>query len=217
MKEEIKKIFNKDAEINKKIEEIEDILERKTASTEEKIDAIRSILEEIKDELVDIHHDSVTDDLTGFLTKRYLKEIYEKLAVKIRNKDKWLALIVIDIDCLKMINDSHGHLIGTKVIEEISKVIKANIRKSDFAARYGGDEFVILCIVKSKRSLNTMINRLKKSIHAININNKFTASGTIGSALSYHGDKRFEILFEDADKVMYKEKKRKKQCVIVDE
>jgi diguanylate cyclase (GGDEF)-like protein len=208
MKREINEYFDEEKEISSKIEEIEEILTGDIPE-KEKLDTIRVILEEIKDDFDEIHKSALTDDLTGLLTKKYIREIYYKIADRIKDEHKYLGLIVIDVDRLKKINDTFGHLVGTQVIEEMSKTIKKDIRKSDFASRYGGDEFVVLCVVKDRKSLKSVLKRIERNIHHVPINKDFAASGTIGYSMSYRGRVRFSKIFDKADKMMYEKKKER--------
>jgi diguanylate cyclase (GGDEF)-like protein len=88
---------------------------------------------------------SVTDGLTGAYNHRYFKNhIQEQLELAKRNHNTYMSLLMIDVDEFKSINDRFGHVIGDKLLQEISKTIqKALPRSTDVVARYGGDEFVV--------------------------------------------------------------------------
>ena len=92
----------------------------------------------------ELHVKSVTDALTGAYTYGYL---YEVLEIEIQRSltDKTpLSVIIVDIDEFKLVNDSHGHLFGDRVIRETAETISAHVRSHDILGRYGGDEFVVV-------------------------------------------------------------------------
>ena len=74
------------------------------------------------------------------------------------------SLIFIDLDLFKRVNDTHGHLMGSKLLAEVGQFLKTNCRLIDFAFRYGGDEFVILLPQTSKESACTVARRLHKIV-----------------------------------------------------
>lgn len=92
----------------------------------------------------EIQYQATTDGLTGFVNHKTFYEVLEKELWRIRRYGGHISMIMVDIDNLKVINDSYGHRIGDKAIREISGLIKECIRQIDTAARYGGDEFAII-------------------------------------------------------------------------
>lgn len=87
---------------------------------------------------------AVTDELTGLVNRRYFFQRFEEEIDRARRYGSGLALIMIDIDLFKDVNDKYGHQIGDKVLKEVARLLNANIRTSDIIARYGGEEFAIL-------------------------------------------------------------------------
>jgi len=89
-----------------------------------------------------IYQTAITEDLSGLYNQRYLyKRLEEEITRAARFKHS-LSLIFIDLDNLKKVNDSFGHLAGDKVLKRVSKIVQGGIRKIDIPARYGGDEIV---------------------------------------------------------------------------
>lgn len=91
-----------------------------------------------------IQRQATTDGLTGLVNHKTFYEILEKELNRSRRYGGQVSLIMVDVDNLKKINDTHGHRAGDKVIKEISKRVKQCIRQIDTAARYGGDEFAVI-------------------------------------------------------------------------
>jgi diguanylate cyclase (GGDEF)-like protein len=84
------------------------------------------------------------DELTGLANVRLLEERMTIEMARVRRYATPLSMAVADVDGLKRINDGHGHLVGTEVLRQIAVAIQGEVRETDLAARYGGDEFVIL-------------------------------------------------------------------------
>ncbi|WP_324172611.1 GGDEF domain-containing protein [Sulfurimonas sp.] len=84
------------------------------------------------------------DPMTGLNNRRFLEEIIERIMSQVGRKKEIYSIMMLDIDFFKRINDTYGHDIGDMVIVEIAKVLKNNIRESDLAIRYGGEEFVVI-------------------------------------------------------------------------
>lgn len=84
------------------------------------------------------------DDLTGLINRRHFYERFEEELDRCRRYGTKIALIMIDIDHFKKVNDELGHPLGDVALSEVARLLKANIRTSDIIARYGGEEFVIL-------------------------------------------------------------------------
>jgi diguanylate cyclase (GGDEF)-like protein len=91
-----------------------------------------------------IQHQARTDGLTGLVNHRTFYEVLEKELWRSKRYGEQISLIMVDVDNLKMINDSYGHRAGDCVIKEVSNRVQESIRQIDTAARYGGDEFAII-------------------------------------------------------------------------
>jgi diguanylate cyclase (GGDEF)-like protein len=87
---------------------------------------------------------SVTDDLTGLYNSRYLTQVLRRETKRAARSGRPLSLLFIDLDGFKRVNDSYGHLLGSRALVETGAVIRASARETDIAARYGGDEFAIV-------------------------------------------------------------------------
>lgn len=87
---------------------------------------------------------ATTDSLTHLYNRRYFEEQIEKEIERCRRYNSALSLLILDIDHFKQVNDSHGHLVGDKVLRELGRVIESSIRHIDIPVRYGGEEFAII-------------------------------------------------------------------------
>ena len=100
------------------------------------------------------------DGLTELYNRRYFYERFQEGLARARASRQTLALIILDIDGLKKINDEYGHVVGDVMIASLAKVIEKHIRTSDVPARLGGDEFAILMPDTDKRGAFAMAQRL---------------------------------------------------------
>ncbi len=87
---------------------------------------------------------AATDPLTGLYNRRHFGKVLEQLFAEAQRYDKDLSCVMIDLDGYKQLNDAFGHQLGDQILIIAGKVISANLRKMDVAARYGGDEFILL-------------------------------------------------------------------------
>nr|WP_321268100.1 GGDEF domain-containing protein [uncultured Sulfurimonas sp.] len=87
---------------------------------------------------------SLRDAMTGLYNRRFLEEVIDKIMHQASRSKESYSVMMLDVDFFKKVNDTYGHDVGDKVIVEIGKVLKDNIRESDLAIRYGGEEFVVM-------------------------------------------------------------------------
>jgi diguanylate cyclase (GGDEF)-like protein len=87
---------------------------------------------------------SVTDDLTHLYNSRYLNQVLRREAKRTSRSGRPLSLLFLDLDGFKSINDSHGHLFGSRALVEVAVVIRGSARETDVVARFGGDEFALV-------------------------------------------------------------------------
>lgn len=94
----------------------------------------------------DVVHLSLTDPLTGVANRRHILELLDQELTQRRKPDSYLGLVMLDIDHFKKINDEHGHQTGDKVLASAAKALKSCLRQKDQIGRYGGEEFIIICL-----------------------------------------------------------------------
>jgi len=109
-----------------------------------------------------IHELTITDDCTSLYNARHLNFILETEIYRSQRYGYEFSLVFIDLDHFKLVNDTHGHLCGSKLLAEIGEMLRDNCRLIDFAFRYGGDEFVILLPQTSKESACIVAQRLHR-------------------------------------------------------
>jgi two-component system cell cycle response regulator len=99
---------------------------------------------ELEEKNAQLEQMAATDPLTGLYNRRHFSRVLEQLFAETQRYDKDLACVMIDLDAYKQLNDTMGHQVGDALLVMAGKVISANMRRMDIAARYGGDEFVLL-------------------------------------------------------------------------
>jgi len=154
-----------------------------------------------------IHELTITDDCTSLYNARHLNFMLDTEIYRSHRYAFEFSLIFLDLDHFKNINDTYGHLVGSKLLAEIGEAIKTNCRLIDLAFRYGGDEFVVLLPQTSKENALGVARRLHKLIREMvwlqesGLNVHITAS--IGVA-AYPTDSRSKAeLLHLADEAMY--------------
>jgi diguanylate cyclase (GGDEF)-like protein len=107
---------------------------------------------------------TITDDCTGLFNSRHLFSVTESELERSRRFSLPFSLIFIDLDHFKRVNDLHGHLVGSRLLGEIARTIKHNVRGIDSAFRYGGDEFIVLLPQTGKDAALEVTQRLLHSL-----------------------------------------------------
>jgi two-component system, cell cycle response regulator len=156
-------------------------------------------------ELVDI------DDLTGLFNMRSL---YQKLDYELGRASRYnraVAVIMMDIDHFKLVNDENDHLFGSFVLSRVGHIVRENIRKVDFAARYGGDEFLLVLTETTPEGAKVFCERLRKIIaetHFFNDKHQRRLTASIGVAITKIGNRTIDArtLVRYADRALYQAK-----------
>ena len=106
---------------------------------------------------------SLTDTLTGLANRRFLMQQFPRLIAD--HKDRHgLAIMIIDLDALKPINDQHGHAAGDELIIEVAKTLRQAIRPDDVLARWGGDEFVVVAQAQHVEHATMLAERIRERV-----------------------------------------------------
>lgn len=151
------------------------------------------------------------DPLTGLFNRRYF-EIQAQEKMEMMSYDEKAVLLIIDLDYFKNINDQFGHPIGDMVLKEISSILLENIKDTDLATRWGGEEFLILLFHTSIEEAYKLSDKIRAAIEnkTIEIEKfKIHITASIGAA-QLRGDfsESFEAAYESADQALYQAKKQ---------
>lgn len=164
---------------------------------------------ELKDKEKQIERLAYYDKLTNLANRTLFYQMAEKLLANSKRQKSILGLMFIDIDGFKNINDTYGHLIGDKVLIEVSNILEDSVRENDIVARHGGDEFLILLPdLSDYNNYKNISRRIAKANKKVRINNELEISICLSIGVSFYPKDGITIdeLISKADKAMYKVK-----------
>ncbi len=195
---------------------IQDITDRK--NQERLIAEYAEMLETQKDELIAanqrLEEFSSTDALTGLSNRRSFTDRLATLFSLRGRYEMKVAVIMIDIDHFKSINDTHGHLVGDEVLIQMGQILKDSAREADMAARYGGEEFIILCPQTKGEDAAILAERIRAKIEAHSFDHgKVTASLGVAEVTDIHS--ATHELLAAADQALYSSKENGRNRVTV--
>jgi diguanylate cyclase (GGDEF)-like protein len=161
---------------------------------------------------------SMCDALTGLPNRaQFLERVGRAVQCQHNNRDFHFALLFVDLDGFKPINDRLGHKAGDAVLRQTARVFQGCLRKGDIVARYGGDEFTFLLNnVKGPSDAIRVAERILAKVHTpIDVGEPVKVGASIGIALSTNIHERPEDLIRDADGAMYHAKAQGKNCYVL--
>ncbi len=149
---------------------------------------------------------SRTDCLSGVANRKGFAEKMALMVAEAKHENHPLALVLVDVDHFKWINDTHGHQAGDRVVAQVGKFFHDNLTEDDFVSRYGGDEFALLIPQRSLSDAVAICERIRVEITRVNFGTnagqEVAVTFSIGVAL-LEEDEPAEDLFERADKALY--------------
>jgi diguanylate cyclase (GGDEF)-like protein len=158
-----------------------------------------------------IHELTITDDCTGLFNARHLYTLLdEQLAERKQNPAHQFSLLFLDLDRFKQVNDTHGHLIGSRLLSEVGGVMKRTLGPANFCVRYGGDEFVALLPGMDKKTAIEATTHLWEQLRqekflsgaGLNLN----LAGSFGLATFPEDGETVQTIIRSADTEMYRAK-----------
>ncbi|MDR3474610.1 MAG: PleD family two-component system response regulator [Devosia sp.] len=163
---------------------------------------------------------AVTDELTGLYNRRYFERHVAIMLAKARQQDRDMAVMLIDMDFFKAVNDTHGHDVGDAVLREFALRLRRNIRGVDLACRYGGEEFVVLMPDTEYRQAEGVAERVRMAVaeRSFDIGNSrgLTITVSVGVALNEAGSDTPESILKRADIALYRAKREGRNRVVFD-
>jgi diguanylate cyclase (GGDEF)-like protein len=162
---------------------------------------------------------SVTDDLTQLYNSRYLSQVLRRETKRATRSNRPLSLLFIDLDGFKAINDTYGHLCGSRALVEAAGVIRASARETDVVARFGGDEFALVLPDTGVDGAVYVGERIRERLAAHRFLErdglKISLTASVGVATLPDTSTTAEGLIQAADQAMYWVKDRGKNAIRV--
>ncbi|MRI84033.1 MAG: GGDEF domain-containing protein [Nitratiruptor sp.] len=171
----------------------------------------------LQSELITAKTEAEIDFLTGLVNRRRFERAILEMIDEYRTRGYPFALILLDVDNFKQINDRYGHPVGDQILKEIAMILKTFLRANTVSARIGGEEFAILVPGASTREGEIIAQRLRKAI----ANRTFsTPQGEVRVSASFgvtgvRRDDTLDTIFARVDKALYQAKERGKNRVVV--
>jgi len=156
---------------------------------------------------------SVTDQLTGIINRRGFIILANTELERSRRFSKPLSILYIDLDNFKVVNDNFGHDVGDKLLYQVVKTIKNNIRSFDIFSRLGGDEFIILLPETGAKSARSVADKLKKVVFEKMKYYNWPVTISVGLAIYNKSPDTVEELIKVSDQLMYFAKQDGKNSV----
>jgi diguanylate cyclase (GGDEF)-like protein len=158
---------------------------------------------------------ATVDPVTGLFNRRYLESRLEAEVERARRQGQDLALLLIDIDDFKRVNDTRGHLEGDRILREVADLLRAGVRIFDVSARYGGEEFVIVMPAASTMVAQQVAERIRLRVERNFTNDTPPVTVSVGVGM-LDGAATADELIDLADRAMIAAKKAGKNLVWTD-
>ena len=195
---EIRKVLDEVIAATKRMRRSGESTQQRLKETTENMQILQKEFEQAKTELL-------VDFLTGILNR---KGFYETLEKSVSETTGHLSLLIVDLDHFKKFNDTHGHIVGDKILRIMAKNMQKSVRGSDFTARIGGEEFAVILPKTPLLGATTVAETLRASFSQLKLEKKAKSEslGTITVSIGvaqYRPGESLENLINRADKALY--------------
>ncbi|MDD2895679.1 MAG: GGDEF domain-containing protein [Aliarcobacter sp.] len=171
-----------------------------------RVELLREINQKLESEVEkrteELEYIAITDGLTQLYNRSKMDKELQKLDVIFKRYGRIFSVIMIDIDFFKSVNDTYGHQVGDSVLKEFATILKQNIRNSDFIGRWGGEEFLIVCIETSEENAIKLASSLREKIETTLFTKVGHKTMSVGVAQMEEGIV-LDDLINNADKALY--------------
>lgn len=163
---------------------------------------------------------AVTDELTGLYNRRYFDRHLTLMLDKAREQDRDMAVMLVDMDYFKSVNDTHGHDAGDAVLKEFAERLRRNIRGVDLACRFGGEEFVVLMPDTDFQQAQGVAERVRLAVAERGFETgggrELQVTVSVGLALNENRADTPEAMLKRADVALYRAKREGRNRVVFD-
>jgi diguanylate cyclase (GGDEF)-like protein len=166
-----------------------------------------------------LRRQSIVDPLTGLFNRRFMDETLRRELIRSERKAVGLALIMLDLDHFKRLNDTFGHDAGDAMLKGVAQVMRQNVRESDLACRFGGEEMMVILPECDTATAMERAEKIRRAIAALDVQHGGRTLGTVtaslGVAVSTEPGQSAETLLHAADQALYQAKHRGRNCVVM--
>jgi diguanylate cyclase len=202
------------------VTQMRDIVDQKKDQDHRQVQLLAGQVDSLRQELEKTKAKSMTDGLTGAYNRQAFDDTLKDLIERSRVMNNDFSLLILDLDDFKKINDTHGHLMGDKVLVAFCQKCRKTIRGDDVLARYGGEEFAIILpganlknALKKGRQICDTISSARYATSTVDGEDYLSVTVSIGVTV-FKKDDTPETLISRADKALYKAKKSGKNCAV---
>lgn len=164
---------------------------------------------------------TITDPLTNLYNRRYFNQVMEKEINKVKQRNDFLTLVMLDIDYFKQYNDMYGHYMGDEVLIKVSKLLRNTLQRADdYCFRLGGEEFGIVFMDLNESESLLLCEKFRKNIESMQIKHKGSSSSEFLTAsfglvcAKGNNIKDIDTMYKIADDMLYKAKKSGRNKII---
>lgn len=168
---------------------------------------------EIEQEKRQIRKLAEYDPLTKIYNRVKLNNMFPEIFYKANRYNQYFSVVLLDIDHFKLINDTYGHNVGDKVLVELARLINMGLRQSDTFARWGGEEFIIVCELSNQKETVSLASRLRADVESYSFDIVKNITCSFGVSQFKNGDTQVRLL-ERVDQALYEAKERGRNQVV---
>ncbi|HYF50456.1 MAG TPA: diguanylate cyclase, partial [Planctomycetota bacterium] len=161
-----------------------------------------------------LYQSAITDPLTGLYSHRHFQQELEQAVRRAQRSSQRLALIMLDLDKFKQLNDTHGHEVGNSCLQQLARLLRNTLRSTDVIARFGGDEFEILLPDTNAEQAALVADKIRAGIAKLDLPQGSRVGGTLGVAEFPANASTAQALFLCADAALYEAKEAGRNRVV---
>lgn len=217
-------------QMRNRIAEVEQNIHQKVAGSRKNLGNAKELMREIETGISDIklllcglfdrfiEVESGRDSLAHLLNRRYLPSVLKREMALARRSDVHFALLLIDIDHFKAINDAHNHTVGDQVLQQAADTVVGSVRSGDFVFHYGADEILVVLVEISKEKALQVAENIREKFASEPLHAGETGSVSITVSIgvaAYNGHPDYETIVKDADGALHEAKEAgRNRCVL---
>lgn len=191
--------------VRRLVTHLEDMVQMRTRELTDARDRLELLVRELDEKNHALAILSVTDKLTGMANRRKLEATLQAELLRFRRYGKTFAILLLDVDFFKAVNDTHGHQVGDKVLVTLAGLLSSGARETDLAGRWGGEEFLVVCPETPLSMAASLAERYRSEVERRDFEEAGRLTVSFGVAASQPGDEMASLVAR-ADQALYRAK-----------